>query len=322
MLASIGQVRIGKRWRESMTIEGALPHVRPLALDGPALRTTAPAPAASAETLEAPYSERPIGEPRRPLQPRASVSVLHHRALQNLPAARANLPPPGATSTDSQLATALEKAFGLLHPFISDGRLTWSSLQRIGAQPQGESEERDRAIQVVGEILKRPRLSDAILSRDGYITRDSLRGAAQALQGNSSPGVFSQDPFHVKSNAHVVQALQGQFEQLRDRTQDRTYLFEQHQYVEIATLKTVMQDPYAVDQQGVPVLDPFTGMPRPRYSEFCVYTAKNIVERPGLLSALERANATRLFGPFQKDGWLSNKSLERWLEQDEAYKAR
>ncbi|WP_460150242.1 type III secretion protein [Pseudomonas sp. S3_A03] len=321
-MAIIGQVCIGKVGEKPMTIEGALPHVRPLALDGPALRPTAPAPVTATETWLDDGPERPAFEPRRPRLLRGTLSVLHHRALQNLPAERANLSPPGATSTDNQLTTALEKAFGLLHPFLNDGRLTQSSLQRITAAPTGESEALDRTIQVVCEILKRPRLNDAIVSRDGDITRDSLRAAARALQGNSSPNVFSQDPFHASSNAQVVHALQGQFEQLRDKAHDRTFLFEHHQYVEIAALKAVMQDPYAVDREGAPVLDPSTGMPRPKYSEFCVYTAKNILERPGLLPALERANAGRLFGPPQKDGWLSNKSLDRWLEQDEAHKAR
>jgi hypothetical protein len=56
--------------------------------------------------------------------------------------------------------------------------------------------------------------------------------------------------------------------------------------------------------------------------QLCVYTAKNILERPGLLPSLERANGTRLFDPPTSQGWLNNKSLERWLEQDEARKAR
>ncbi|WP_228391192.1 MULTISPECIES: type III secretion effector protein [Pseudomonas] len=220
------------------------------------------------------------------------------------------------------MAKALEKSFASLHSFLNDGRLTWLSLQRIAAHPMGESEALDDVIQVVGEMLKRPRLSDAIFSRDGDITRDSLNTAAQALPGNSSANVFSQDPFHAQGNAQVVEALQSQFALLRDETMDRTYLFEQHQYVEIARLREVMQDPYEVDQQGAPVLDTSTGMPQPKYSELCVYTAKNIIERPGLLPSLERANVTRLFGPPHKEGWLSNKSLERWHEQDAARKAR
>lgn len=301
-----------------MTVEGALPHSRPLLLDGPAVRSASVPTDARNETHPAPPQE----PARRPLLLRGTLSVLHHRTLQNFPVARANLSPPGITSTDSQLATALEKAFGLLHPFLNDGRLTWSSLQRVAARHTGESEALDRTVAVVREILKRPRLSDAILSRDGDITRDSLAAAAQALQGNSSPSLFSQDPFHAHGNAQVVQALQGQFEQLRDKTRDRTFLFEHHQYLEIATLKAVMQDPYDVDQLGAPVLEPSTGMPRPKYSELCVYTAKNILERPGLLPALARASGARLFGPPHKEGWLSNKSLDRWLEQDEAHKAR
>ena len=123
-------------------------------------------------------------------------------------------------------------------------------------------------------------------------------------------------------DAQVVEALQSQFPLLRDKAMDRTYLFEPHQYVEIARLREVMQDPHEVDQQGAPVLDASTGMPQSKYSELCVYTAKNIIERPGLLPSLERANGTRLFGPPHKEGWLSNKSLERWHEQDAARKAR
>lgn len=304
-----------------MTIEGALSHGRPLALDGPAVRSTMPAPDADIGAWTENRPESAQGLPRRPLLLRGTLSVLHHRALQNFPVARANHSQLGAMSTDSQLAAALEKGFGVLHPFLKEGRLTYSSLQRIAAERTGDSEELDRMIHVARQIIQRPRLNDAIMSSDGDITRDSLRAAA-ALQGNSSPSVFSQDPLHAQGNAQVVQALQGQFEQLRDKSKDRTFLFEHHQYVEIATLKVVMQDPYDVDRQGAPVLEPSTGMPRPKYSELCVYTAKNILERPGLLRSLERANGTRLFGPPHHQGWLSNKSLDRWLEQDEARKAR
>ena len=303
-----------------MTIEGVLPS-RPLPPDRPALQPTKPPPA-TAETWHESSSTSPLEGPRKARLFRAPLSALRHRDLQNLSIERSSGVLPSATSTDSQLTKALEKSFALLHSFLSDGRLTWMSLQRIAAHPKGESEALDDVIQVVREMLKRPRLSDAVFSRDGDITRDSLNAAAQALPGNSSANVFSQDPFHAQGNAQVVEALQSQFALLRDEAMDRTYLFEQHQYVEIARLREVMQDPYEVDQQGAPVLDTSTGMPQSKYSEFCVYTAKNIIERPGLLPSLERANVTRLFGPPHKEGWLSNKSLERWHEQDAARKAR
>lgn len=301
-----------------MTIDGVLPPGLSLAPGGSAAQTTTPPPVTWHEVPAMPE----VGAARRPALLRGALSVLRHRDLQNFPVERARGSLPGVTSTDSQLAKALEKAFSLLHPFLNDGRLTWMSLQRIAAQATGETEELDSAIQVVREILKRPRLSDAIFSRDGDITRDSLSAAAQALQGNSSPSVFSQDPFHAQGNAQVVQALQHQFADLRDKDMDRTFLFEQHQYVEIAKLKAVMQDPYDADQHGIAVLDTTTGMPRSKYSELCVYMAKNIIERPGLLPSLARANGARLFGPPHKEGWLSNKSLERWREQDDARKAR
>ncbi|KWV87729.1 hypothetical protein PFLmoz3_02666 [Pseudomonas fluorescens] len=305
-----------------MTIKGAVPSARPLPPDRLAAQSTTQPPVCQSETWYEAPSAPSAGGSHKPFLLRGTLSALRYRDLQNSPVERASGSLPSATTKDSQLAKALEKSFGAVHPFLNDGRLTWTSLKRIAAQPTGENEVLDNAIQVVREILKRPRLSDAIFSRDGDITRDSLSAAAQTLQGNSSPSVFSQDPFHAQSNARVVEALQSQFAHLRDETMDRTYLFETHQYVEIAKLRSVMQDPYEVDQHGAPVLDTSTGMPRSQYSELSVYTAKNILDRPGLLSSLQRANGTRLFGPPHKDGWLSNKSLERWREQDDARKAR
>lgn len=181
---------------------------------------------------------------------------------------------------------------------------------------------RDRIILVVREILKRPLLNDAIIDFEGFITRDSLRAAAALLRGNSSPGVFSQDPFHGQCNARVVEALQGHFKQLRDTTRDRAGFFETLEYVEISVLRAVMDDPDAIDPAGMPILEPATGLPRKKYSEHCVYTAKNIIERPGLLRSLERANNSRLLGRPRHQGWLSNKSLKRWLEQYKMHKAR
>lgn len=177
-------------------------------------------------------------------------------------------------------------------------------------------------ILVVREILNRPLLNDAIIDGDGYITRDSLGAAASALSGNSSPDAFSQDPFHGQGNAEVVLALQGYFKQLRDEPKDRTVFFETFEYLEIALLRTVMSDPDDIDSWGMPILEPATGLPRKKYSEHCVYTAKNIIERPGLLRSLERANNLRLLGRPKHEGWLCNRSLERWLEQYEAHKAR
>ncbi|MGB3127609.1 MAG: type III secretion effector protein, partial [Pseudomonas sp.] len=163
---------------------------------------------------------------------------------------------------------------------------------------------RDRVILVVREILKRPLLNDTIIDNEGYITRDSLSLAAATLRRNSSPCTFSQDPFHGQGNAQVVQALQGHFKQLRDKPKDRPGFFETHEYLEIALLKAVMNDPDDIDSRGLPILEPTTGLPRKKYSEHCVYTAKNIIERPGLLRSLERANYTRLFNRSRHEGWL------------------
>ncbi|ANF85520.1 type III secretion effector protein [Pseudomonas antarctica] len=181
---------------------------------------------------------------------------------------------------------------------------------------------RDRMILVIREILNRPSLNDAIIDCTGYITRDSLNAAAAALRGNSSSSAFSQDPFHGQGNTEVVQALQGYFKPLRDTSKDRTVFFETVEYLDIALLETVMNDPDDTDSRGMPILEAATGLPRKKYSEHCVYTAKNIIERPGLLRSLERANNTRMFGRPRHEGWLCNKSLERWLEQYATHKAR
>jgi len=181
---------------------------------------------------------------------------------------------------------------------------------------------RDRIILVIREILNRPSLNDAIIDCAGYITRDSLNAAAAALRGNSSSSAFSQDPFHGQGNAEVVQALQGYFKPLRDTSKDRTVFFESVEYLDIALLEWVMSDPDDTDSRGLPILEPATGLPKKKYSEHCVYTAKNIIERPGLLRSLERATHMRMFGRPRHEGWLCNRGLERWLQQYAARKAR
>lgn len=65
---------------------------------------------------------------------RGALSSLRYQALQNAPVIRANTTPPGQHSSDSQLASELDKNFGELHSFFRDGRLTQSSLRSIAAQ--------------------------------------------------------------------------------------------------------------------------------------------------------------------------------------------
>lgn len=305
-----------------MSIEGALPYARPSALDTTAMRSAVATPASPPEAWGESRTPLTAETPRQSSRLRGSLSVLHHRGLQNLPNVRARTSPIGCATTDSQLASALEKDYYLLCPFLKECRLTLSSLHQFAAEPHDDCDERSRLSPTVGEILKRPRLTDAILTRDGDITRDSLKIAATAMQGSSSPQVFSQDPFHGKGNHEVVLALKELFEQLREPAKDRKFFFGARQYVAIAALKEVMLDPYEVDRHAVPVVDPFTGMPRPKYSERCVYMAKNLFTRPELMPSLERTNAALLFGPMCPQGYLSNTSLDHWLEQDAERKAR
>lgn len=73
-------------------------------------------------------------QPDRRVLCRAALSSLRYQALQITPVIRANTTPPGQHSTDSQLASELDKSFGELHAFFKEGRLTQSSLRRIAAQ--------------------------------------------------------------------------------------------------------------------------------------------------------------------------------------------
>lgn len=308
-----------------MTIDGALHHARPAVLADTDMRSAERTSAIHHDAWSEPHHasrSRPDNLPRRPTLLRGGVSGLQHRALQNPPVTRASLLPPDVNTKDRQLAETLRESFGLLHPFLKDGRLTLSALRQVAEATMGDNDKLDGLILVAREINNRPPLRDAILSIDGDITRDSLASAATALQGNSSPSAFSQDPFHAQDNAHVVKAFQGLFEQLRDQTRDRAFFFDKHQYVEVAGLRAVMRDPDAVGSHGQSQLDPATGLPGKQYSELSVYTAKNIIERPGLSRSLERASGTRMFGPAHQEGWISNKGVERWLEQDKMHKAR
>ncbi|KAF1030666.1 MAG: hypothetical protein GAK37_01182 [Pseudomonas sp.] len=188
------------------------------------------------------------------------------------------------------------------------------TLQRIAAETLGESDSQDKTVLLVRAILRRPRLLDAIFDGQGYVTGESLAAAAGQLFGNSDTGAFSHDPFHTSSNVQLVQAFKAMFDELRGSLQDRTFFFEKHRYVKIDKLVAISRDPNEIDGNGLPVLDRSTGLPRKKYSEKHVYMAKNLVERPGLLGAL--GNARGLFSHPRQDGWLNNKNLDRWLEQD------
>lgn len=192
--------------------------------------------------------------------------------------------------------------------------LTRIALQQIAAEALGQSEVQDKSILLVRAILRRPRLLDAIIDEQGCVTYRSLTDAAQKLFGNSDTGAFSHDPFHTSSNVQLVQAFKAMFDELRDSLQDRHFFFEKHRYVKIEKLVAISQDPNDIDSNGLPVLDRATGLPCKKYSERHVYLAKNLLERPGLLHALDSARG--LFGHHHQEGWLNNKSLDRWLEQD------
>lgn len=73
-----------------------------------------------------------------------------------------------------------------------------------------------------------------------------------------------------------------------------------------------------MDKEGVVIRDPATGLPKKMYSEQLVYMSKNLVDRPRLLNSLERIHSgwRRIYGSHYQKGWLSNKDLDGWLENN------
>lgn len=115
-----------------MTINGVTPLAIPLVRGGVDERSTVAMPIG-----HNPCDDQRITWDVQPSQHavcRGALSSLRYQALQSAPVVRANTTPPGPHSTDSQLASELDKNFGELHSFFKEGRLTQSSLRRIAAQ--------------------------------------------------------------------------------------------------------------------------------------------------------------------------------------------
>lgn len=116
-----------------MKIEGAIPRGQPTDTRASEVGWTSSPPAVHSQS-DAQYA-CPQVPARRPALLRGALSSLRYQALQNAPIVRADTAPPGPNSSDSQLASELEKSFGELYTFLKGGRLTQSSLQQIAAQP-------------------------------------------------------------------------------------------------------------------------------------------------------------------------------------------
>lgn len=196
--------------------------------------------------------------------------------------------------------------------------LKLSSLQRIASEKMTDTPALNNAILLARALVLRPRLIDAILDEKGFITRQSLSRAVEGVFGNSDPNAFSSDPFHAKTNVELVQAFRAVFDELRDRSRDRTSFFESVGYVQIERLVSISRDPDEMDKEGVVIRDPATGLPKKMYSEQLVYMSKNLVDRPRLLNSLERIHSgwRRIYGSHYQKGWLSNKDLDGWLENN------
>ncbi len=198
--------------------------------------------------------------------------------------------------------------------------LKLSSLRRIASEKMTDTPALNNAILLARALVQRPRLIDAILDKEGFITRQSLLKAAQGVFGNSDPNAFSSDPFHAKTNVELVLAFRAAFDELRDRSRDRTSFFESVGYVQIETLVSISRDPDETDKSGAVILEPATGLPKKMYSEQLVYMSKNLVDRPRLLNSLERIHSgwRRIYGGHYQKGWLSNKDLDGWLENNKS----
>lgn len=270
---------------------------------------------------------RPVGVPTT-LAPVSygSLYAPQHRHVdyQNMNGGMTRTGNPYVDSPDSLLANALRNNLPELEKYRNkNDKLTQSSLQKIANEPLSGNERQDRNRMLAKAILNRPRLNDAIFGKGGVITNNSLINAADKLIGNSDPNTYSEDPYQAMSNAQVVQAFRGMFDQLRDKSEDRTFFFEKHRYVKKDTIVEMSKDPDAIDKQGNVVRDPSTGLPKKKYGEREVYMAKNLAERPGLLASLdsEKANGVRWLGSHNDDGFLKNYSLDRWLKNDKKEKA-
>lgn len=118
-----------------MIIDGAIPRVQPTAPGGPEVRRPS-APPVVHPPCDDHFAPRDVPSRRSALL-RGTLSSLRYQALQNPQVARVNTSPPGPHSTDSQLASELEKHLGELHAYFKEGRLTPSSLRQFAAQALG-----------------------------------------------------------------------------------------------------------------------------------------------------------------------------------------
>ena len=270
---------------------------------------------------------RALGKPLPAAQPfntRFANGADRHFDGQNMYGGMTKVGNPFVSSDDHLLATDLKNNLPLLDAFKKDGRLTQNSLQEIAKEEPSSSKVSERTIMLAREILNRPRLNDAITAKGGEITHDSLTKAGDSQIGNTNPNTQSADPFHAKTDAQVVQAFKGMFDDFRDKSEDRTFFFEKHRYVKKDTIIEISKDPNQTDKKGEPLRDVRTGFPLKKYSEQQVYLAKNLMERPGLIASLDshKANGYNIFGSHNDDGWLKNYSIDRWLENDKAEKGK
>mgnify|MGYP001580017806 CR=1 FL=1 len=268
-----------------------------------------------------------LGKPLPAAQPfntRFANGADRHFDGQNMYGGMTKVGNPYVSSDDHLLATDLKNNLPLLDAFKKDGRLTQDSLQEIAKEEPSSSKVSERTIMLAREILNRPRLNDAITAKGGEITHDSLTKAGDSQIGNTSLNTQSADPFHAKTDAQVVQAFRGMFDDFRDKSEDRTFFFERHRYVKKDTLIEISKGPNQTDNNGEPLRDVRTGFPLKMYSEQQVYLAKNLMERPGLIASLDshKANGYNIFGSHNDDGWLKSYSIDRWLENDKAEKGK
>lgn len=196
---------------------------------------------------------RALGKPLPAAQPfntRFANGADRHFDGQNMYGGMTKVGNPFVSSDDHLLATDLKNNLPLLDAFKKDGRLTQNSLQEIAKEEPSSSKVSERTIMLAREILNRPRLNDAITAKGGEITHDSLTKAGDSQIGNTNPNTQSADPFHAKTDAQVVQAFRGMFDDFRDKSEDRTFFFEKHRYVKKDTLIEISKDPNQTDKNG------------------------------------------------------------------------
>lgn len=239
---------------------------------------------------------------------------------QNLLGGTSKVGNPNIATDDATLALDLKNDLQRLDAFTKDGKFTLASLEEIAKEGSRSARVSERIVSLAQEINNRAPLKEAISGKGGVITVEKLTEASETLVDNTNPNTQSDNPFHGKTNLQLATALQGRFDDWRDKSEDINILFGawKWRYVNLKTITEISQNPHLTDEQGQVKRDPSNGFPLYKYSLDDVHLAKTLIKKPGLLRSLDsnKANGFNPFGSINHDGWLKNTSLDTWIKNE------